>query len=521
MQTKNAQTLKQRLLLKVVTRWAPLSSRNVFSNHSNTNVFLQDELQLPHAKRDVDICFLEVDSARSIRRLLPPLTPSALVVFHLSKGTTNIHSIITEIDRLNLKIELRLYYGLFSILFGALRKIPVLHHIPKWLDTFELQLHPHVPLISGTGIFMVARRMEALESPTKDLSIVIPAYNEEKRIAQTLKDLHRFLVSSKAKHEVLVVDDGSSDQTALVVKRALKTARVIRLYRNFGKGGAVKEGVRHALGAKILIVDADGATPIVELKKLQSELDLGYDIAIGSRYLKASRVIVKQNIVRRIVSRVGNFLIRSLLALPYKDTQCGFKLFQYLPAKLLFKDLRNLRFGYDFEILKTASQMDFTVSEIPVEWHDKTGSKIGARNTFHVLWELLWLRFGYFIKFSLVGALNTIIDFAVHNSLILAFGRGDATRQVTYMVTGFITANLISFVFNSGFTFQRRGSYIRFFLISLITLALSSLVFYALNEIFNQQNSILVANILKLSTTVISLITNYFGYKIFVFRYRP
>ena len=438
---------------------------------------------------------------------------------------------LEEAERAGFDRETVLYFGFFArLLTLPLRLLgitPNLERPPGLLPNallrlllrMELPFQPFVRFLTGEIIVIVLRKPRPVAPPSHALSIVIPAYNEEQRIPAYLRSVEAYIAEKRLNAEIVVVDDGSRDDT-VGAAGAVADVRVISLYRNFGKGGAVSEGIRLAQGERILITDADGATPIAEFENLNGWLDRGKDIAIGSRYLENSQVEIKQDAARVLISRVGNFLIRVLTNLEYKDTQCGFKLFQRVAAQSLFRNLRNLRFGFDFEVLKYARQQNFSVIEVPVRWRDQAGSKITTWDSISVFWELLRLQFGYFFKFSFVGVLNTLIDYAVHNGLTLWLGKGDIPRQVIYQGCGFIVANILSYVFNSGFTFRARGAYWKFFLISVITLVLSLLSYWGLNEQFNPNNDLLLANLLKLSTVTISFFTNYFGYKLLVYRIR-
>ncbi len=411
------------------------------------------------------------------------------------------------------------YFGFLLLPFLMLRRLPGIHRFLAWLLSLEIRLHPYLSVIAGIGTLAVltARRVEK-PSPF-ELSIVIPAYNETLRLPRYLTEIAKFIKAKRIKAEIIVVDDGSRDATATIVREQFKTVRVIRLYENFGKGAAVREGVLAAQGRRVLIADADGATPIAEYTKLLGEIEHGADAAIGSRYLAQSEIGKRQGLLRRIVSRAGNLLIRSLLDLPFRDTQCGFKLFDRKAAQYLFRNLHNFRFGFDFEILKKAGVLRLSVSEVAVKWNDQEGSKVTLKQTVRVLTELLKLRFGHLVKFAFVGVINTIADFTVHNALIVTFGAGSPVRQLSYMVAAFLCANLLAFTLHSGFTFQRQAAYRRFFTVSVFTLLVAGLIFHGLNLLYNPEANVLLTNLFKLSTVIISFITNYFGYKFWVYRY--
>lgn len=222
------------------------------------------------------------------------------------------------------------------------------------------------------------------------LSVVIPAYNEESRLPTTLETLRGYL--SGREHEVVVVDDGSSDRTAEVAERF--GCRVVRHPRNLGKGAAVKSGVLASRGNPVLVTDADLAAPITELPKLEKALKSGADIAIGSREDPGAEV-KRASFKRKLAGKVFNLLVRLLTGLPYRDTQCGFKLFQGEAARALFSLAGCSGYCFDVEVLLLARELGFKVEEVGMEWHDRPGSKVRLlRDGWKMFRELLELRKG-------------------------------------------------------------------------------------------------------------------------------
>ena len=219
------------------------------------------------------------------------------------------------------------------------------------------------------------------------LSIVIPAYNEEARLRACLESALDYLARTGTETEVLVVDDGSTDGTAPIVE-SLATGRrrdgrleirVLRNGRNRGKGYSIKHGVLTARGDLILISDADFSTPIDDLHLLLKAVEEGgCGIAIGSRGLPDSRVEIHQAPWREMMGRGFNRLVRLLTGLPFKDTQCGFKLLRRQEALPLFRAARIERFAYDVEILYLARKAGIRVAEVPVLWRNAEGSKVNA-----------------------------------------------------------------------------------------------------------------------------------------------
>jgi dolichyl-phosphate beta-glucosyltransferase len=214
---------------------------------------------------------------------------------------------------------------------------------------------------------------------TLDLSIVIPAYNEESRIAATIRDIVGFCRSRPGSFEVILVDDGSRDATISVAWTLLKEfpeVRLIRLAANHGKGYAVRTGVVNALGRNVLFADADGATPMAEIGRLEAALATGAHVAIGSRALAAEGTQVKAKLYRHVIGRTFHKLVEWLADAGVKDTQCGFKLFRFQVAQDLFSRMRMNGFSFDVELLVMARKLGYRIAEVPVNWTHQPGSKV-------------------------------------------------------------------------------------------------------------------------------------------------
>lgn len=229
------------------------------------------------------------------------------------------------------------------------------------------------------------------------LSIVLPVYNEERRIQPTLLSIGRYLEDRHIPAEVLVVDNGSDDGTVDVVEAtALHYAeiRLIRQGRRGGKGAAVRTGVLSSKGAWVLFADADGATPIEEVERLLCEGAGGADVAIGSRALKAPDVHVERSLGRRLAAKLFAALVRWVATPRISDTQCGFKLFRRDAADWIFSRQVLERFGFDVEVLFLARQRDCRISEVPVNWTSVDGSKVGwlsGLDTFFDIFRVRWI----------------------------------------------------------------------------------------------------------------------------------
>jgi len=230
------------------------------------------------------------------------------------------------------------------------------------------------------------------------LSIVIPAYNEEQRLPGTLACVLDYLRRRQWSFaEILVVDDGSRDGTASVVEQARQAEPAIRLLRNpsnRGKGYSVRHGMLEAKGDWILFSDADLSAPIEELDKLlEVARAQGASVVIGSRALDRSLIEVHQSAFRETAGRIFNLLMRALTGLPFKDTQCGFKLFEGRVAKEVFRRQRLERFGFDAEVLFIARLRGCRMAEVPVRWRHSEGTKVSLfRDSVEMFVDLLRVR---------------------------------------------------------------------------------------------------------------------------------
>ena len=230
------------------------------------------------------------------------------------------------------------------------------------------------------------------------LSIVVPCYNEEQRLPHTIELIERYLDGKDGDYELILVDDGSSDGTRIVMDAAAERNRFVRLEalpRNRGKGRALAEGVAAATGSEILVTDADLSTPIEELPKLQAELAQGAGVAIGSRALRGSRVEVSQPIYRVLMGKAFNLLVQAVLLPGIWDTQCGFKLFRADVAHEAFAELTTDGFGYDPEVLYRAKKRGVKIAEVPVVWRNSAPTKVSPiKSSIDMFRHVLRIRFG-------------------------------------------------------------------------------------------------------------------------------
>ena len=233
------------------------------------------------------------------------------------------------------------------------------------------------------------------------LSIIIPAYNEDKRIGRSLEEILRFVSGQDYRSEVIVVDDGSSDETGQIVTSFIDryaasghTLKVLTNTPNRGKGYSVRRGVAAASGDVILFTDADLSSPITEAPNLIEPIVEGRaDVTFGSRALNRKLIGVRQSLVRDFGGRVFNLFMRTITGLKYKDTQCGFKAFRREGALPVFLAQRIERFGFDPEVLYIARKRGLRLLEVPVVWNHSEDSKVSYfRDSIKMFTDLIYIR---------------------------------------------------------------------------------------------------------------------------------
>jgi dolichyl-phosphate beta-glucosyltransferase len=229
-----------------------------------------------------------------------------------------------------------------------------------------------------------------------ELSVVVPAFDEEDRLAPMVREAVAWLRARGRSFELIVVDDGSTDGTARLVARLAEECpevRLIRLASNGGKGYAVRTGVVNARGSRVLFADADGATPFAELERLEAALDSGAAVAIGSRARPAGGVRVRAKLYRHVMGRTFHALVRALTVRGIADTQCGFKLFRGDAAQELFSRMRMTGFSFDVEVLLMAQRRGYRIAEVPVNWTHQPGSRVRlAADSLRMACDLVRIR---------------------------------------------------------------------------------------------------------------------------------
>lgn len=308
------------------------------------------------------------------------------------------------------------------------------------------------------------------------ISLIIPAYNEEKRLGKSLHILAGFLKKRAEKFEVIIVDDGSTDKTAEVAdsfSKSLPNLKVIKLATNQGKGAAVNIGFKQTSGEIVVFTDADFSTPITEIDKLLDKLRDGFDIAVGSRALDRSLVKEHQNFLRELMGRSFNMVVQQIAVRGISDTQCGFKAFNKTTTARLFEKQVIHGYAFDVELLYLADKLGLKIAEIPVIWFNDQASKVSPlKHSLVVFYELFKIRFTHskekaslvdkfvyqlyrrktFVKFVIVGLTATFVDFFGYLLLTRAFGFQPLTANPISVETAIIW----SFALNNLWTFGKQ-----------------------------------------------------------------
>ena len=234
------------------------------------------------------------------------------------------------------------------------------------------------------------------ESIHASTSVVIPCFNEELRILPTLEHVVNFLGSRREHWEIVVVDDGSADRTSACIHERFgdqSAVRVLRYESNHGKGFAVRAGALASRGSRVLLSDADLATPIAELAKLERHAEAGFDIVVGSRVTAGSRISTPQPLPRRLAGSSFRTFVRALGLTTVRDTQCGFKLFRRATVEPILRRVATEGFAFDVELLARAERAGLRVTEVGVEWSDAKGTKLRLfPDAWHMAVDLLRIR---------------------------------------------------------------------------------------------------------------------------------
>jgi len=229
------------------------------------------------------------------------------------------------------------------------------------------------------------------------LSIIVPAYNEAARISETLLDIDKHLRGASYRYEILVVDDGSLDDTVKIVEGMQGRVRNLVLIKNSenkGKGGVVRQGMLLATGKVRLFMDADNSTSIDQYDLLSQYFSQGYDVVIGSRAARGATLDPPQPFIRRCSGRALNIIVRTLLLPNILDTQCGFKMFTDDAVKDIFSKSQISGWGFDMEILSIAKKKGYKIKEVPIHWKNIAGSHVRFSAGFAFLRDVGRIRWG-------------------------------------------------------------------------------------------------------------------------------
>jgi len=259
---------------------------------------------------------------------------------------------------------------------------------------------------SGTVRQAISEVLEQLEMldpdgtrrPSREvsLSIVIPAFNEQHRLPKTVLETISWCRSNVPGYEILVVDDGSRDDTLEVARLMAESDSNVRVLAcpHYGKGAAVRMGMLNASGRCALFMDADGATPLSEIRKLSSKIEEGYAGAIGSRVVvDPEETCVETSLHRKVIGRIFANLVNLVAVKGYRDTQCGFKMFRRDAARELFLRQRLNGFAFDVELLHIAERLSLRVAEVPVNWVNQQESKVDLlRDSLRMFLDMMKIR---------------------------------------------------------------------------------------------------------------------------------
>jgi len=241
-----------------------------------------------------------------------------------------------------------------------------------------------------------------MTAPTPELSIVIPAYNEERRLGRTLARIRDYFAANQPgidRIEIVVVDDGSTDGTAGVAREFAREMPYLRLVSNGanrGKGYSVRHGVLESRGRIALFTDADLSSPIEESSKLLAAIAAGSDVAIGSRAIDRTLIAVRQSRFRETAGIIFNGFVRLFTGLPFHDTQCGFKAFVRERSRIVFEQQRIEGFGFDPEVLFLAQRHGLRAAEVPVRWAHDPATKVHVfRDSLRMFFDLLYIRWNW------------------------------------------------------------------------------------------------------------------------------
>lgn len=353
------------------------------------------------------------------------------------------------------------------------------------------------------------------------LSLVIPAYNEENRLPKTLESVFSFLNSEQIEAEVIVVNDGSKDNTEKIARELANShsnLKVISYPDNKGKGKAVKTGVMEARGDFIIFLDADNSTSLHEIKSMKELLEEGHNLVIGSRKIKGAKILKYQPFLRRTLGSGFNWFVKVILGLSdYSDTQCGFKGFRREVAREIFSKSKISGFAFDTELLCIASILGYETLEIPIVWQDEKESTVKLKSVWNIFCDVLKIKYNslrgvygkekilnrWFIVDLLVAIILSELV-ALLASLVLQdflkIGNSGKFVQIT------LPAVSVLMMFLSRFFSVRIYEFTKFIIVGAANTAIDFWVLNYLSFSFNAYSGPLVAffNIISFSVSVLN-----------------
>lgn len=261
----------------------------------------------------------------------------------------------------------------------------------------------NLPVIEQTrsSLDHLSELVELKPGPRDDiqLSIVIPAYNEQARLPMTVLEAIHWCTTQNLSFELIIADDGSRDETLALARLFEESDVRVRVLAcpHMGKGATVRMGILNARGQFVLFMDADGATPMTEIPKLSAAIEAGHDVAIGSRVVQApGQVEVRTPLHRKVIGRVFAFFVNVFAIEGIADTQCGFKMFRRDAARAIFSSQKMVGFAFDVEILFIARRLSLAIAEIPVNWVAQPGSKVNlVTDSIRMLWDISHIRWSH------------------------------------------------------------------------------------------------------------------------------
>jgi len=297
-------------------------------------------------------------------------------------------------------------------LSGGFHRIPLAS--PKAASPRRMAPAAPSPVIEETrsslGQLRAAVELKPAPRSQIQLSIVIPAYNEQARLPRTVLETLHWCTTRNLEFELIIADDGSRDETLALARLFEESDVRIRALAcpHMGKGAAVRIGILNAKGRIVLFMDADGATPLGEIPKLLAAIEEGHDVAIGSRVVQSpGEVEVKTPLHRRFIGRTFAFFVNLFALEGIGDSQCGFKMFRREAARAIFYRQKIVGFAFDVEILFIARRLSLSIAEIPVNWVAQPGSKVNLfTDSLGMLWDIShikWLHRNFQASPSLTG----------------------------------------------------------------------------------------------------------------------